>query len=263
MKKLLLLSAILTMGMGTLFASGTKDEYLNSYLTIESLSDNDTITLRIPAELTTEQLTWAAYSTDMSNWTTVEPDTMIQRIKIVLNQGDKVYFKGLGKQWTNNNAICRIFGSDDFMVYGNIMSLLYGDDFATQTSLPQDSDSTFRALFHSNDHLVSVENLMLPATTLAPYCYYQLFYSCHSITTGPELPATTLALNCYRGMFYDCTSLTTAPELPATTLASYCYYAMFSGCSALTTPPTLPATTIEYSCYGNMFENCFALATAA
>jgi hypothetical protein len=28
---------------------------------------------------------------------------------------------------------------------------------------------------------------------------------------------------CYYEMFRDCTSLTTAPELPATNLASYCY----------------------------------------
>lgn len=60
------------MGMGTLSASGTKDDYLNSYLTLESLVDNDTVILHIPAELTTEQMSWVAYSTDATNWTTLD-----------------------------------------------------------------------------------------------------------------------------------------------------------------------------------------------
>ncbi len=74
---------------------------------------------------------------------------------------------------------------------------------------------------------------MLPATTLASYCYNSMFYGCTSLTVAPELPATTLANNCYNYMFSDCTGLTVAPELPATTLASYCYNFIFSGCTNL------------------------------
>ena len=53
------------------------------------------------------------------------------------------------------------------------------------------------------------------------------------MTQAPELPATTLADYCYHEMFSGCTSLNKAPKLPATTLAEKCYYGMFSGCSNL------------------------------
>ena len=102
----------------------------------------------------------------------------------------------------------------------------------------------------------------LPATTLANYCYSNMFSNCTSLTTAPELPATTLANNCYSGMFDDCSRLTTAPELPATTLANYCYRYMFSYCSRLTTAPELPATTLANSCYDQMFYGCSSLTTA-
>jgi hypothetical protein len=75
--------------------------------------------------------------------------------------------------------------------------------------------------------------LVLPATTLADYCYNSMFDGCTSLVTIPQLPATTLADYCYSNMFRGCTSLTTAPELPATTLAEGCYEYMFAGCTNL------------------------------
>jgi len=76
------------------------------------------------------------------------------------------------------------------------------------------------------------------------------------LTSAPVLPATTLANYCYNNMFYNCSSLTTAPVLPATTLANYCYNSMFYNCSSLTTAPELPATTLANECYSYMFFNC-------
>ena len=102
----------------------------------------------------------------------------------------------------------------------------------------------------------------LPATTLADYCYQTMFYYCAGLTTAPKLPATTLADYCYKNMFYGCDGLTTAPELPVMTLAKECYYQMFVGCTSLTTAPKLPATTLAERCYQNMFWNCDGLTTA-
>ena len=48
-----------------------------------------------------------------------------------------------------------------------------------------------------------------------------MFRDCTSLTTAPELPATTLAPYCYANMFDKCTSLTSAQAiLPATTIKS-------------------------------------------
>lgn len=77
-------------------------------------------------------------------------------------------------------------------------------------------------------------------------------------TLGDTIAPTSLAIYCYSNMFRDCTSLTTAPSLPATTLGERCYYYMFYGCTALTTAPSLPATTLVNRCYYHMFDGCTA-----
>ncbi len=150
----------------------------------------------------------------------------------------------------------------DCYIYGNIMSLVGGEQFSTKTDLS--GKCNFFGLFKGNANLKShpTKQLLLPATTLTENCYCDLFRACTALTTAPELPATELAKNCYQHMFYGCTALTAAPELPATELAENCYGTMFYGCTALTTAPELPATKLANRCYYQMFEGCTALATA-
>lgn len=122
--------------------------------------------------------------------------------------------------------------------------------------------------------LIDASGLELPASILYPSCYANMFcksvnlngtfyyYGCTNLTSAPTLPATTLADYCYSQMFYNCTSLTTTPELPATTLANYCYDEMFDGCTGLTSASALPATTLAVGCYYSMFQGCTKLTTA-
>ena len=175
-------------------------------------------------------------------------------ITLSVNEGDKVLWKGE----TSNifNGIGEFSGGTaSYTVEGNVMSLLFGDDFKGQTSL-EGTSYTFKRLFYNNNSLTSAENLLLPATTLAQSCYDNMFANCSKLVTAPELPATTLAQNCYDNMFYYCSSLVTTPELPATTLEVYCYNRMFCGCSSLTIAPELPATTLANGCYNDMFSGC-------
>ena len=84
-----------------------------------------------------------------------------------------------------------------------------------------------------------------------------MFYGCTSLVNAPSiLPATTLAEYCYQYMFYKCTSLTIAPALPATTLSRYCCQYMFGYCTSLTTAPELLAAFLPTYCYRSMFYNC-------
>jgi hypothetical protein len=146
-------------------------------------------------------------------------------------------------------------------VEGNVMSLLYGDNFAGQTDLSE-IENVFDSLFVNNTGLVNSNNLILPATTLTDWCYARVFGGCTSLITTPELPATTLAQSCYYSMFAGCTSLETAPALQATTLAQSCYALMFWNCTSLVNAPQLPATTLVYHCYAGMFDGCTSLETA-
>ena len=175
-----------------------------------------------------------------------------------------MYIKGSNNSYKNNSWPQHGYftSTGQFNVSGNIMSLIYADDFKNKTTLSSSNDSAFSCLFYNAKKLISAEHLVLPATTLVNYCYNSLFQNCSSLTTAPELPATTLAYQCYSYMFADCKSLTTAPELPATTLANVCYAYMFAGCTSLTTAPELPATTLANDCYYDMFQNCTSLTTA-
>ena len=172
---------------------------------------------------------------------------------------DVVQFFGNGTSITSYYET-RISGGDaECYIYGNIMSLVDEEHFATATTLT--GDDAFASLFYDNSNLYNhpTYELVLPATTLTEGCYQSMFSSCSNLTTAPLLPATTLAESCYMNMFNGCTNLTRAPALPATTLANSCYYKMFYGCTSLTTAPALPATTLADLCYYSMFYGCTQL----
>lgn len=191
-----------------------------------------------------------SYSTDSgSTWT--------EGNSVSVSVGDKVLWKGTMTPSTSypNQGIGIFSSTGAFTVEGNTMSLLFGDNFSGQTSL-NGKNCAFHSIFSGCTNLTSAENMILPATALANFCYDAMFKGCTSLTTAPELPATTLTGACYQDMFRDCTSLTTAPTLLATTLEGNCYYNMFRGCTSLTTAPQLPATTLATYCYAYMFFGC-------
>ena len=149
---------------------------------------------------------------------------------VEVSSGGKVLWKG--EMTPNGTGSCSFSSTTNFDVQGNVMSLLYGDNFKGKVDLTG-KNYAFYWLFYQNTKLVNAENLSLPATTLADYCYQNMFSGCTALATAPKLPATTLANYCYSNMFINCRLLTTAPELPATTLVSKCYAAMFAGCTKL------------------------------
>ncbi len=162
--------------------------------------------------------------------------------------GDKVSFFGDNAKYgalVGSNS-SKIACDEECYVYGNIMSLIKSEGFENERTLT--AQYAFANLFSNNANIKNKPGteLLLPATTLADYCYYGMFYGCTSLTGAPELPATTLADYCYYGMFAGCTSLTIAPELPAPTLAQGCYRYMFEGCTSLNTVTCL-ATDISAS----------------
>ena len=198
------------------------------------------------------------YSLDSgTTWTSLASDTDSP----LLSSGETIMFKATNP--TVNDGIGRFVTTGTFDVEGNIMSLIYGDDFETATTIA--NVGQFRSLFDNSSSYCGVVNasgLTLPATTISQDAYRSMFHTCSNLVTAPELPATTLGENCYKYMFRDCTSLTTAPELPATSLAQSCYANMFQGCTSLTTAPILSATTLQPQCYEYMFSGCTSLTTA-
>ena len=198
-----------------------------------------------------------SYSTDLGEtWTTLASNANSPTVK----KDDYIMWKGQLTP-TSSKGVGRFSSTGNYEAMGNPYSLLYGGDFEGKTDLTG-KDYALYNLFYGSDRLTSAENLSLPATILASYCYSSMFNNCTSLTGAPELPATTLVDSCYSAMFYSCRSLATAPVLSATTLAAKCYYGMFNGCTKLTTAPALPATTLAVSAYTDMFAGCWRLTTA-
>ena len=195
------------------------------------------------------------YSLDNgSTWTQLTSGSWTPAI----NTNNKILFKATSRQTVGGLGT---FSADGhFNAMGNIMSLVYGDNFINNNLLP--NIEHFRGLFRNCIDIVNAFNLILPATTLTNYCYEEMFNGCTSLNKAPKLPATTLANDCYEYMFGGCTSLNKAPKLPATTLANGCYFAMFISCSSLNKAPELPATALARHCYCEMFDNCTSLITA-
>ena len=215
------------------------------------------------------------YSKDKTNWTTLDTSSETE-YQISFDDGDKVYFRndtGVFNYQIGGPCHTIRFNTENitYSAGGDIRTLLdytdvdnitmsngcFANLFSGYTYTDYETWEEFTVEGRCND----ASNLTLPSS-VAPFCYYQMFWNCTSLTTAPSLPATTLAADCYNEMFNQCYSLTTTPSLPATTLATRCYMSMFSSCSALNTAPSLPATNLEEACYSNMFANCSALTTA-
>lgn len=232
----------------TTITQGIWVNFEQQYLTFEAIEDSKFKLTRNSCEYSLDEgETWTSLPYEINTPT--------------VSAGNKIMLKATNPTIISSYGIGTFSSTGKFKVKGNIMSMLYGDDFKDKVDLT-DKNWAFTRLFQVCTKVVDASNLILPATTLDQGCYNYMFTSCTSLTTAPILPATTLAKDCYNSMFYNCTSLAIAPELPATNLAPDCYYGMFRYCTSLTTPPELPATTLATSCYSNMFIGCTSLTTA-
>ena len=233
------------------------NEYYSEYLTFVAEENNVSITW------SGESNNNLSYSIDSgSTWSTPSSNFTSTRI----SSGGTIMVKGSCRS-VGTYGIGRFLIKSKFSVYGNIFSLVYGDNFIGRKNFPSDASRDccfFNALFFTSSGLTSAENLVLPATTLTKSCYRMMFVGCSNLETPPSrLPAPTLAEGCYDGMFYYCGKLTSLPTLPATTLTNSCYHEMFYWCSGLTSIPSnyLPATTLAEGCYTRMFQGCISLTS--
>ena len=211
-----------------------------------------------------------------TNWTTIGTTSRTAITETVPANG-KLYLRANTTGWGSGTSTWtnRIRCSGRHNFGGNIMSLLYGDNFTgLETTLPingQYDDRHFDSLFRGNQYLVSINDLIMPATTMKKYCYHRLFQECPSLYIIPEtlLPAMTLDVECYGNMFAYCTAIVNLPDklLPATTLVpstslqyiETAYQSMFDHCTSLKNTPELPATVLTPNAYRYMFNECRSL----
>ena len=219
-------------------------------------------------------------STDNENWETLGSTSSI--LHIYLDPGDKVYLRSTADYWCewvdydDTSSLVEVHLHGIFWnsivgcskVGGNILSLNYGSDFASQNTM-KGYDRVFTSIFSDiknlitfNYSLVDASDLLLISNISRYACYNGMFFGCASLKTAPKLPATTLRPRCYYQMFRNCSSLVSSPALPAQTVQGYSYYQMFHGCTRLTNIGQIDAVTLnDHSC-ALMFAQCDALQNA-
>lgn len=165
------------------------------------------------------------YSLDNGQtWVTLNKEVqspLIQTGKTILLKGD-FYNKTI-----NTTGPGHLLFSGRFSVFGNIMSLAYGDNFINNTTL---KGYIFAELF-SGSSIMNALNLILPSMTLANWCYAAMFHTCKLLETAPVLPAPTLSTRCYNQMFENCKSLNYVKCLATDISASLATVAWFRNAS--------------------------------
>ena len=212
-----------------------------------------------------------------------------------LNTDDTISLVGEGgdgwgyaiEDQSQNLWIWKLETDGDWIIYGNLMSMLYPDDFYNRRSqgLPLYAFYCFLrdSMIHDASDLVfpyTTEDLcydsmfrgcsivyppkILPATTLCEYCYAYMFYGCTNLIKTPEIAATNCDAYSCEYMFQGCTDLVEVPDslFPGTIYSNGCE-GMFKGCTSLERAPELPATTLNgTNCYDKMFYGCTSLKSA-
>ena len=150
-------------------------DYSKKYFTIQSLEDNNTITFtkynqnsnKITADKPIQ------YSKDLTTWNNISFVTD-NSSQIVLNSGEKLYLKGTNSAYGElisgfYMSAANIQSSGNIDVMGNIMSLIYGDNFENNSTIS--SNRTFTNLFRNNNKLTNAKDLVLPTMSLTTGCY--------------------------------------------------------------------------------------------
>lgn len=224
--------------------------YNDQYLTIESLVDNNEI--RWKHDSISRQI---YYSLDGNNWSSAFSDTS-GTLLATLNTGDKLYLKGDHIKGSHNDR-CFFSISGEYNLSGNILSLIYMDDFYEKYSIQ--STECFYGTF-SDTPIVSAENLVIPINNVPNSGLRKLFSNCKSLVSADISFISSVEPYGMYDMFSGCTNLKYI-KLPSSTLtlSNYAMWYCFDGCSSLETNIILSVNDVyDYMC-ANMFYGCTSL----
>lgn len=233
-------------------------DYSQDYFTIESLENSNLI--KIGKNKSPNNINLSYSTDDGETWTDLTLSA--GRDFATINTGDKIMFKGTNTKLANAwDAYYRFYSTKNIKVYGNAMSLLYGNNFLNNSEFASGTTYNLCGLFYGTTTLIDASNLILPALTCTQSCYNGMFRGCTYLTTAPQLPATQSATDCYSSMFEGCINLEVAPEINLVDMSQACCKRMFcmDRNNKITTPkmtksPILRCATGVSNCYEEMFK---------
>lgn len=149
------------------------------------------------------------YSLNGGEWTTMVGNTAGTTVNVAA--GDKIKFRGVENGYAQTDVggtlrRVRFYGSTcTFKLYGNILSLGYGDDFEVHTAAKNTGGYNYTGMFEGT-RVTDASNLILPKNLYADDLKY-LFVNCTLLTTSPTIEADATTTRCLQAMFSGCTSL--------------------------------------------------------
>ena len=249
------------------------DEYVDlrsenslKYLTFEALEDNSGVCIFKRKDPTIERTINLQYSLDSGEtWSSYTmPDANASGATISLSKGQSVMFKGNNPEGYNetywDNSKLQIKLAHQFKccgickLYGNVMSLIYDDNFIDKTEIP--NNGSFGMLFAANTGITEAV-ITFPENYNSKKMGYSIFVNCPNLNTivfecGDFQDAVYFAnldskLNvCHLNMrLNNCTS---------------CYF-MFNQCSGLTSLDLSKWDTSNVTNMGYMFSECSGLTS--
>jgi hypothetical protein len=156
-------------------------DYSKDYLTLDVVTDGTILWKQVGSNSSKV----ISYSKDNgTTWTDITATSEGTEINVLT--GDKVLIKGNNPRysWDKNSYSAFTGGTATYNVKGNIMSLIYGDNFIGQTALTV--GYALSQVFNTSN-IVSAEYLVLPATTLTNDCYRSTFAHSHLLTKSPKI----------------------------------------------------------------------------
>ena len=276
---------------------GAKVEPLNP-MTLTALAAGSTVGYSLAGSWGTSRVfPVIEYSTDGgSTWSVMVKDTPIT----LANIGDSIQLRSsTGDNFAYTSSVyTKITGTGQLKLSGNLLSMQ--QDFAYHQKF---TSYGFMGLFRANTAIVDasefiprvqalsktyslgylfygctslVTGCQIPDNYVDPNglssvgsCYYDFFYGCSSMTSGPDrLPCKYATKSMYYNMFYNCTALQKAPEIDVEFVevaanSASAFNGMFYGCAALVEPPSvIKLKILGSSCCSAMFQKCTSLAVA-
>lgn len=184
------------------------------------------------------------YSYDASTWTP-GGTTSTTAIQISINSGQKVYLKADIDNWADVSSgfyYNQISSNVNCSIGGNIMSLLWDDNFVGKKTFPNENiNGIFDGIFSDWTTLTDASELVLPVTHvesttgyMSRACYRAMFANCSNLEYGPWIDLRARTIDdfpyCFQYMYQNCSKLKIARF--NTQNGNYRYNSTFNGCDS-------------------------------
>ena len=146
------------------------------------------------------------FSQNAKDWETIGT-TSTDGLYINILPHSKLYLRAEISSWassTMSNSSNSINVDKAYSIGGNILSLLYGEEFSGQTEFKNDSANAFIALFRDDGNLIDASSLQLNAKLVPLNAYDSMFTNCTSLESAPIIKGQTLRNGSCSILFKDC-----------------------------------------------------------